>query len=127
MDYSTASTDDIDSIVPEEYGGMWFFREPLDCANLGITLLELEPDGKGKHHSHAEDRQEEVYLVVGDERAADADMGEPELTVRLGPEDDPEAEVTLGPNEAIRVGPETERQLHNHSDARVRLVVAGAP
>ncbi|WP_336133700.1 cupin domain-containing protein [Natronomonas amylolytica] len=128
MDYTTASTDDIDSVVPEEYGGMWFFREPLDCENLGITLLELEPGGKGKHHAHAADGQEEVYLVVGGEQADDADeVGDPELTVRLGPEDDHEAEVTLEPGEAIRVSPETQRQLHNHSDARVRLVVAGAP
>ncbi|MEF8808572.1 MAG: cupin, partial [Natronomonas sp.] len=72
MDYSTASTDDIDSVVPEEYGGMWFFRGPLDCENLGITLLELEPGGKGKHHSHEADGQEEVYLVVGGEQANDA-------------------------------------------------------
>jgi quercetin dioxygenase-like cupin family protein len=127
MDYSTASTDDIDSIVPEEYGGMWFFRDALDCENLGITLLELEPGGKGKHHSHAEDGQEEVYLVVGGEQASDDEMSDPELTVRLGPEDDHEAEVTLEPGEAIRVSPETQRQLHNHSDGRVRVVIAGAP
>jgi quercetin dioxygenase-like cupin family protein len=128
MDFTTASTDDIDSVVPEEYGGMWFFREPLDCENLGITLLELEPGGKGKHHSHPDDQQEEVYLVVGGEQARDADeAGAPELTVQLGPEGDPEEEVTLEPGEAIRVGPETKRQLHNHSDARVRIVVAGAP
>ncbi|MFT4882877.1 MAG: quercetin dioxygenase-like cupin family protein [Natronomonas sp.] len=128
MDYATASTDDIDSVVPEEYGGMWFFREPLDCENLGITLLELEPGGKGKHHAHTDDGQEEVYFVVGGEQASDADeMGDPELTVQLGPEGDPDEEVTLEPGEAIRVSPETQRQLHNHSDARVRLVIAGAP
>jgi len=118
MDYETASTGDIDSVVPEEYGGMWFFREPLDCENLGVTLLELEPEAKGKPHDHAGDGQEEVYLVV-----------DGELTVQLGGSEDepPETETTLSSGEAIRVGSETWRQLPNHGDERLRVVVAGAP
>lgn len=118
MDYDTASTDEVDSVVPEEYGGMWFFREPLGCENLGMSLLELEPDGKGKPHDHAADGQEEVYLVV-----------DGELTVQLGGgEDEPaDEEVTLATGEAVRVGPETRRQLHNHGDERVRVAIAGAP
>ena len=118
MDYDTASTDEVDSVVPEEYGGMWFFRDPLDCENLGMTLLELEPDGKGKAHDHADDGQEEVYLVV-----------EGELTVQLGGSEDEPAddEVVLTSGEAIRVGPETRRQLHSHGDGRVRVAIAGAP
>jgi len=116
MDYSTASTDEIDSIVPEEFGGMWFFRDALGCENLGITLLELEAGGKGKPHDHADEGHEEVYLVV-----------DGELTVELGgEEDDPETAETLVAGEAIRVAPETRRQLHNRGDERVRIVVAGA-
>lgn len=117
MDYSVSSTDDIESVVPEEYGGMWFFRDALGCENLGVTLLELEPDGSGKPHDHAEGDHEEAYLVV-----------DGELTVELGgSEDDPEDEETLGGGEAIRVAPETRRQLHNRGDERVRVVIAGAP
>lgn len=117
MAYQTASTDDIDSVVPEEFGGMWFFREPLGCENLGMTLLELEPGGKGKPHDHAEDGQEEVYLVV-----------DGELTVQVGGEEgDPAAERTLSAGEAIRVDGETHRELCNEGDERVRVVVAGAP
>lgn len=117
MDYSVSSTDEIDSIVPEEFGGMWFFRDALGCENLGVTLLELEPGGKGKRHNHAEENHEEVYLVV-----------DGELTVDIGgSEDAPERRETLDSGEAIRVGAETERQLHNHGDGRVRVVVAGAP
>ena len=118
MDHTVASTDEVDSVVPEEWGGMWFFREPLDCENLGMTLFELEPDGKGKAHDHAADGQEEVYLVV-----------DGELTVELGGgEDDPPADaVTLGRGEAIRVAPDTWRQLHNRGDERVRVAIAGAP
>jgi mannose-6-phosphate isomerase-like protein (cupin superfamily) len=118
MDYDVSGTDAVDSVVPEEYGGMWFFREPLDCEHLGMTLLELEPDGKGKAHDHAADGQEEVYLVV-----------DGELTVQLGGgEDEPaDEELALAAGEAIRVGPETRRQLHNHGDERVRVAIAGAP
>ena len=115
MDYETASTDDVESVVPEEYGGMWFFREPLGCENLGLTLLELEPGGKGKAHDH-DDGQEEVYLVV-----------DGTVTMELGDSEDTTEEVTLKSGEAIRVGPATRRQLHNRSDERVRLAIAGAP
>ena len=115
MDYDTASTDEIDSVVPEEFGGMWFFRESLDCDTLGMTLLELEPGGKGKPHDHAEDGQEEVYLVV-----------DGELTVEISGEDDDTDVVTLSSGEAIRVGAETWRALSNDGDKRVRVAVAGA-
>ena len=117
MAYETASADDIDSVVPEEFGGMWFFREPLGCENLGMTLLELEPGGKGKPHDHADEGQEEVYLVV-----------DGELTVGVGGEEGaPDAERTLSEGEAIRVDAETHRELHNEGEGRVRVAIAGAP
>lgn len=117
MGYETASTAEIDSVVPEEFGGMWFFREALGCENLGVTLLELEPGGKGKPHDHGEDGHEEVYLVV-----------DGELTVQVGgTEADPAAERTLAAGEAIRVDGDTHRQLHNGGDERVRVAIAGAP
>ena len=111
MSYRKASTDDVDSVVPEEWGGMWFLRNDLGTANLGFTVMELEPGGKGKPHDHAGDGQEEVYCCV-----------EGELTVELG--DDT---VTLAPNEALRVDPDQERQLFNRSDDVVKLVIASAP
>lgn len=111
MGYETASTDDVDSVVPDEWGGMWFLRDALDAETVGVTLLELDPGGKGKEHDHAGTDHEEVYLVL-----------EGEATVSVG--DD---RVTLGPEEAIRVDPETTRQLRNHGDDRLRVVIAGAP
>jgi len=118
MEFETAATDGIDSVVPEEWGGMWLFREPLGCSSLGVTLLELAPDGKGKAHDHGGDGQEEVYLVV-----------DGELTVQLGGDEETpaDAELTLGDGEAVRVGADTRRQLHNHGDGTVRVVIAGAP
>ena len=118
MDYETASTDAVDSVIPEEYGGMWFFRDPLNCEHLGVTLMELAPGGTGKAHDHAEEGHEEVYVVV-----------DGELTVQLGGDGDatPETELALSDGEAVRVGAGTRRQLHNHGDGTVRVVVAGAP
>jgi mannose-6-phosphate isomerase-like protein (cupin superfamily) len=111
MAYDTANTADVDSVVPEEYGGMWFLRDALGCEQLGVTILELEPGGTGKEHDHADEDHEEVYCVV---------VGE--LTVDVEGET-----VTVGENEAIRVDPDTTRQLSNRGEDRVRVVVAGAP
>ena len=115
MDYSTASTDEIDSVVPDEFGGMWFFRDALDCESLGITLLELEAGGKGKAHDHADEDHEEVYLVV-----------DGELTVEIGDEGDDTDVVTLSSGEAIRVDAGTWRALSNNGDEQVRVAIAGA-
>lgn len=110
MGYSTASTADVDSVMDEEYGGMWMLREALDCESLGVSLVELEPDAKGKPHDHEADGQEEVYLVVDGELDVDLD----------------DETVTLGPGEAVRLSPDQHRQLINRGEERVRAVLAGA-
>jgi mannose-6-phosphate isomerase-like protein (cupin superfamily) len=76
-----------------------------------VTILELEPDGKGKEHDHATDGQEEVYVCVDGRIDVDFDDGS----------------VTLGANEAVRVDPAETRQLHNRGDERARLVLVGGP
>ncbi|WP_368410950.1 cupin domain-containing protein [Halomarina pelagica] len=111
MSYRTASTDDVDSVIDEEWGGMWFLRDALGCEAVGVTLLELAPGGKGKEHDHAGDDHEEVYVVV--EGTVDVDC-------------DGET-VTLGRNEAIRLSPDQTRQIVNRGDERARLVLVGAP
>jgi mannose-6-phosphate isomerase-like protein (cupin superfamily) len=110
MSYTIASTDDVDSVVPEEYGGMWFLRDALDTAAVGVTILELEPGAKGKEHDHEGDGQEEVYVVVGGEVAVD-----------LGDET-----VHVGEHEAIRLSADQPRQIHNDGDERAQLVLVGS-
>lgn len=110
MGYTVAGTADVDSLIDEEYGGMWMLRGPLECERLGVSVVELEPGGKGKRHHHRGDGHEEVYLVV-----------EGHLDVDLDGET-----VTLGPDEAIRVGPRTQRQLVNRGDERVKVVAVGS-
>lgn len=90
---------------------MWFLRDALDCESLGVTIMELEPDARGKEHDHADDDHEEVYVVV-----------EGEVDVDCGGET-----VTLGRDEAIRLSPDQTRTIVNRGEERARLVLAGAP
>jgi mannose-6-phosphate isomerase-like protein (cupin superfamily) len=111
MGYDTAHKTDAESVVPEEFGGMWFLKDELSASSLGVTVLELEPGGKGKEHDHGEDGQEEIYYVVSGT-----------VDIHLGGET-----VTVGPEEAIRVDSNQQRQIENNGDKRATLVLAGAP
>jgi mannose-6-phosphate isomerase-like protein (cupin superfamily) len=111
MGYDTTAKTDADSVVPEEFGGMWFLKGELDTSELGVTVLELEPGGKGKEHDHGPDGQEEVYYVVAGE--IDIDLAD--------------ETVQLDTDEAIRLDPEETRQIHNRGDERAKLVLAGGP
>jgi mannose-6-phosphate isomerase-like protein (cupin superfamily) len=113
MGYDTAAKTDPESVVDEEYGGMWFLKEELDTDELGISILELEPGGKGMEHDEAGTGQEEVYYVV--EGAIEIDLSEGAET------------VSLETDEAIRLDPEETRQIHNRGDERAKLVLVGAP
>lgn len=111
MSYTVAGTDDVESVIDAEYGGMWFLRDALDAEDVGVTILELEPGGKGKEHDHAHDAQEEVYVVV-----------DGEITVHL---DARREDLEAG--EAIRLAPDRTRRLENTGDQRARLVLVGGP
>jgi len=91
---------------------MWFLRDELGAESVGVTVLELEPGGKGMEHDHEEDGQEEVYLVV-----------EGEVDVELTDSDET---VTLEEDDAIRLDADESRQIVNRGDARAKLVLAGA-
>ena len=39
-------------------------RQPLGVSAFGINQIELPPNAEGPEHNHAEDGQEEVYVVV---------------------------------------------------------------
>ncbi|WP_435347583.1 cupin domain-containing protein [Haloarchaeobius sp. HRN-SO-5] len=109
MAYTKASTEDVESVVDEEYGGMWFLRDVLDTEALGVTVLELEPGAKGKEHDHSEDGQEEVYVVMDGSVTVDLD-GE---------------QVHLSEYEALRLSPDQTRQIHNDGEVPATLVLVG--
>ncbi|MUW16051.1 cupin domain-containing protein, partial [Halorubrum sp. CBA1125] len=83
MGYDTTAYDDVEPRAP----GMYFLRDALDCEQLGVTVVEADDGWEGLEHDHAEDGQEEVYLLL---------HGEATLTV------EGEA-IDLGPGDAVRV------------------------
>ncbi|WP_339104838.1 cupin domain-containing protein [Haloterrigena salinisoli] len=113
MGYDTASKTDPESVIDEEWGGMWFLKDEVDADEAGFSILELEPDGKGMEHDESDSGQEEIYYVV----SGTVDV---ELTDR-------DETVTLEEDDLIRLDPEETRQIFNRSDERVKLVLVGAP
>lgn len=89
---------------------MHFLRDPLDCDQLGLTVVECAPGWTGMEHDHADDEQEEVYLLV-----------EGEATVSVNDE-----EIEMKPGDALRIAPEATRQIQN-GDTESTFVLAGAP
>ena len=113
MGYDTAAKTDPDSVIDDEWGGMWFLKDALATDELGISVLELEPDGKGMEHDESDSGQEEVYYVV--EGTIDIELSDADET------------VTLEADEAIRLDAAETRQIHNRGDERAKLVLVGAP
>ena len=89
--------------------GLYFLRDALDCERLGVSVIDVEDGREGPVHDHADDGQEEVYLLV---------EGDARLTVAGD-------ELDLEPGDAVRVDPETTRRLELRGDSR--MVVVGAP
>ena len=100
----------VDSRNVEPIGeGLRFLRDPLDCEKLGVTTLDADPGWTGKEHDHADDGQEEVYVLL-----------EGSATVTVEGED-----VELEAGEALRIPANATRQIHN-GDTESRFVLVGA-
>ena len=106
MGYDTTAYDDVEPRAP----GMYFLRDALGCEGLGVTVVEADADWEGMEHDHAEDGQEEVYVLL---------HGEATLTV------DGDS-VDLGPGDAVRVDADSTRSLAFSADGS-KMVIAGAP
>lgn len=105
MSYTLLNHRDVDPVA----GELRFLRDPLDCAQLGFSTRRFGPGEEGKEHAH-DDGQEEVYFVV-----------EGGMTATVG--DDT---VELAAGDALRVAPDTTRQLIN-GDEESFIVIASAP
>jgi quercetin dioxygenase-like cupin family protein len=105
MSHALVSYDDVDPVA----GGLHFLRDPLDCSNVGVSVLEVDAGWSGKAHDHADDGEEEVYVLV-----------EGEATVTVGDET-----VSMSGGDALRVDPEATRRIDAESDSM--FVIAGAP
>ncbi|WP_251331097.1 cupin domain-containing protein [Haloplanus pelagicus] len=90
-------------------GGLHLLRDALDCTNLGVSVLDVESGWSGKAHDHADDGQEEVYVLVEGAATATVD-GET---------------VSMSAGDALRVGPDATRRIDAEADSV--FVIAGAP
>jgi uncharacterized cupin superfamily protein len=106
MSYTKVNYRDVDP----KGEGMYFLRDALGCENLGLTVVDCEPNWTGMEHDHADRDHEEVYYLV-----------EGEATLYVDGD-----EVALDPGDAVRVAPEASRQIEN-GPRESTLVVAGAP
>ena len=106
MSYTKVDTDEVEPVAD----GLHMLREPLECEQLGVSLLSCEPGWEGKPHDHADGDQEEVYVLV---------EGAAVVTV-----DDEKVPMTAG--DALRIDPDSTRQIHNGDDESL-FVLAGAP
>jgi mannose-6-phosphate isomerase-like protein (cupin superfamily) len=106
MAYTKVNYEDVDAVGD----GFHFLRDPLDCEQLGVSVLECDPGWVGKEHDHATGNHEEVYVLV-----------EGEATIVVEGE---AVEMTAG--DAVRVDPSSTRQIRN-GDTESLFVVTGAP
>lgn len=106
MSHSTVHYEEVEPVA----GALHFLRDPLDCEELGVTVVDCPPGWTGKTHDHADEDHEEVYVLV-DGRATLEVAGEP---------------ISMTAGDAVRVDPAAERQLRN-GDVDSTLVIAGAP
>ncbi|USZ70414.1 cupin domain-containing protein [Natronosalvus halobius] len=104
--YDATSYEDVEPRAP----GMSFLRDALDCETHGLTVIEADEGWDGLEHDHEDDGQEEVYLLI-----------EGEATIQIDGD-----QVDLASGDAVRVDPETTRELRFTADDSL-MVVTGAP
>lgn len=96
--------------VESTAGGMHFLRDELDCEHVGVTIVDCAPGWTNKEHSHEDEQQEEVYVLL---------EGEATVTVE-------EEVVEMQPGDVVRISPEATHQIQN-GDTESRFVLVGAP
>jgi uncharacterized cupin superfamily protein len=109
-DYTVKRVDEMEAV----FGGAFKrARAELGVSAFGMQVLDMPPnvDGQYPEHDHADEGQEEVYVVL---------RGEAELDV--------EGErVRLDPGTMARVGPAAKRTIRTGADGARILALGGRP
>jgi uncharacterized cupin superfamily protein len=107
--YAVKRIDEMEAI----YGGAFKrARAELGVESFGMQVIDLPPNADGyPEHDHAEDGQEEVYVVL-------SGAGEIEIDGKRH---------ALDPETIARVGPGTKRKLWPGSDGMRLLCLGGVP
>jgi quercetin dioxygenase-like cupin family protein len=106
MTHDKVNYQDVDPVSE----AMHFLRDPLDCGQLGVTVVECDPGWTGTEHDHDTEDHEEVYLLVAGE-----------ATITVDGDD-----ISMEAGDALRVAPDATRQIEN-GDTESTFVIAGAP
>ena len=108
-DYTAKKIDEMEAV----FGGAFKrARAELGVSSFGMQVMDIPPNAdQYPEHDHAEDGQEEVYVVL---------RGAAELDV--------EGErIDLDPETIVRVGPGTKRKIYTGSEGARILALGGTP
>ncbi len=93
-------------------GATWrLARKTLGAESFGFNVVDIEAGGQIPAHDHAEDDQEEVFIIL-----------EGQGTIVT---DDTEHDAPAGT--FCRFAPEVNRTIRNNSDGNVRALLIGVP
>ena len=93
-------------------GATWHLaRKTLGAEAFGFNVVDIEPGGQIPAHNHAQDNQEEVFIIL-----------DGQATIVTG---DQEHDAPAGT--FCRFAPEVNRTVRNTSDANVRALLIGVP
>src|SRR5260370_15751470 len=112
MRFSTYNVNRIDEMETALVGGMRWAGAELGVASFGMQVEEFPPNfDQYPEHSHSEDGQEEVYVVL---------RGSAEIEI------DGER-IALDPDTVVRVGPGVSRRIFSGPQGVRILALGGVP
>jgi uncharacterized cupin superfamily protein len=109
--YTIKSVDDFE-VMEGSGGATWrLARKTLGAEAFGFNVVDIAPGGEIPAHDHAEEDQEEVFIILDGQG-----------TIVTG---DEEHDAPAGTY--CRFAPEVNRTIRNKSDAPVRALLIGVP
>jgi uncharacterized cupin superfamily protein len=109
--YTIKSVDDFE-VMEGSGGATWrLARKTLGAEAFGFNVVDIAPGGEIPAHDHAEEDQEEVFIILD---------GQGTIVT-----DDEEHDAPAGTY--CRFAPEINRTIRNKSEAPVRALLIGVP
>jgi uncharacterized cupin superfamily protein len=109
--YTIKSVDDFE-VMEGSGGATWrLARKTLGAVAFGFNVVDIAPGGEIPAHDHAEEDQEEVFIILDGQG-----------TIVTG---DEEHDAPAGTY--CRFAPDVNRTIRNKSDAPVRALLIGVP
>jgi uncharacterized cupin superfamily protein len=109
--YTIKSVDDFE-VMEGSGGATWrLARKTLGAEAFGFNVVDIAPGGEIPAHDHAEEDQEEVFIILDGQG-----------TIVTG---DEEHDAPAGTY--CRFAPDVNRTIRNKSDAPVRALLIGVP